>query len=237
MATISDHQRQPEPIDRRRLFLNIGGSLLFFVLGLFLPAGTWTWLRGWLFLVVLVVASVVVTLYLRRVNPDVIAARINRHEAPRRWDLLLGLMMLAAIVGVPIVAALDDGRYHWSHLPWWGWVLGYILLITGMVGLTWAQAVNKFFEPFVRIQTDRGHHVIDTGPYAIIRHPGYAFSFLFFLGIPLALGSLWGLIPAAPMCLMALVRTVLEDRTLRTELPGYGEYTQRVRYRLLPGIW
>ena len=129
--------------------------------------------RGWLFLVVLVVASVVITLYLRRVNPDVIAGRINRHEAPRRWDLLLGLMMLAAMMAVPIVAALDDGRYHWLPVPWWVCMLGYALLITGMVGLTWAESVNKFFEPSVRIQSDRGHKVIDTGPYAIIRHPGY----------------------------------------------------------------
>jgi protein-S-isoprenylcysteine O-methyltransferase Ste14 len=237
MATISDHQRQPEPIDRRRLFLNIGGSLLFFVLGLFLPAGTWTWLRGWLFLFVLVVASVVVTLYLRRVNPDVIAARINRHEAPRRWDLLLGLMMLAAMIAVPIVAALDDRRYHWLPVPWWGCVLGYALLITGMVGLTWAESVNKFFEPTVRIQTDRGHKVIDTGPYAIVRHPGYVSFFLVFIGMPLSLGSLWALIPAILIGPLLVLRTIWEDQTLRDELAGYKEYTQRVRYRLIPGVW
>ena len=106
-----------------------------------------------------------------------------------------------------------------------------------MAGLTWAQAVNKFFEPSVRIQTDRGHHVIDTGPYRIIRHPGYAFGFAFFLGIPLALGALWGLIPAMIMSGFVVVRTVLEDRTLQNELPGYKEYAQRVRYRLVPGIW
>ena len=140
------------------------------------------------------------TLYLLRVNPDVIAGRVNRHERPRRWDLLLGLLVaLPAMLAIPIVAALDDGRYHWSHVPWWGCALGYALLLVGFAGLTWAQAVNKFFEPSVRIQTDRGHHVIDTGPYAIIRHPGYAFGFAFFLGIPLALGSLWGLIPAMLM--------------------------------------
>ena len=124
-------------------------------------------------------------IYLRRVNPDVIAGRVNRHEGPRRWDLLLGLLgFLPTMLAIPIVAALDDGRYHWSHVPWWGCLLGYALMIVGMVGLTWAQAVNKFFEPSVRIQTDRGHKVIDTGPYAIVRHPGYAFGFLFFLGIP-----------------------------------------------------
>ncbi len=111
------------------------------------------------------------------------------------------------------------------------------MLLAGFAGLTWAEAVNKFFEPSVRIQTDRGHRVIDTGPYAIIRHPGYAFSFALFLGIPLALGSLWGLIPAALICMMLVVRTVLEDRTLQNELPGYKQYAERVRYRLVPGVW
>ena len=171
--------------------------LLFFVLCLFLPAGTWTWTRGWLFILVLVVASILSTFYLRRVNPEVIAARVNRHKGTKRWDLLLGVIfVLPTILAIPIVAALDDGRYHWLPVPWWGCVLGYALLIIGMVGLTWAESVNKFFEPTVRIQTDRGHKVIDTGPYAIVRHPGYVSASLLFLGMPLALGSLWALIPA-----------------------------------------
>jgi protein-S-isoprenylcysteine O-methyltransferase Ste14 len=175
---------------------------------------------------------------LRRVNPDVIAGRVNRHERPRHWDLLLGLVgFLPTMLAIPVVAALDDGRSHWSHLPGWGCLVGYALMLAGFVGFTWATSVNRFFEPSVRIQTDRGHRVVDTGPYAIIRHPGYAFGFLLFLGIPLALGSLWALIPAILLCPLLVVRTVLEDRTLQAELPGYKEYAQRVRYRLLPGIW
>jgi protein-S-isoprenylcysteine O-methyltransferase Ste14 len=227
-----------EPIDRRRLIISTTSSLLILVLCLFLPAGTWVWSRGWLFLGVMLATSIPLTLHLLKVNPDVIAGRVNRHERPRRWDLLLGLLVaLPAMLAIPIVAALDDGRYHWSRLPWWGCVVGYVLLLIGITGLTWAQGVNKFFEPFVRIQTDRNHHVIDTGPYAIIRHPGYAFGFGFFLGIPLALGSLWGLIPAMLMSVFVVVRTVLEDRTLQNELPGYKQYAERVRYRLIPGVW
>jgi protein-S-isoprenylcysteine O-methyltransferase Ste14 len=123
-------------------------------------------------------------------------------------------------------------------VPWWGCVLGYALLITGMVGLTWAQAVNKFFEPTVRIQTDRGHKVIDTGPYAIVRHPGYVSAYLLFVGIPLALGSLWAaLIPAILMVPALVLKTLWEDQTLQEELPGYKGYAQRVRYRLVPGVW
>jgi protein-S-isoprenylcysteine O-methyltransferase Ste14 len=220
MATNSD--QPPEPIDRRRMVLSTGLSLVFIMLSLFLPAGTWTWLRGWLFLVVLVAASILITVYLQRVNPDVVAARVNRHNGTKRWDLLLGMIfILPTILAIPIVAALDDGRYHWFPVPWWGCVLGYVLLVIGMVGVTWAESVNKFFEPSVRIQTDRGHHVIDTGPYAIVRHPGYVSGFFFIIGMPLCLGSLWAMIPAVLFCLLLVVRTIWEDQTLRKELVGY----------------
>jgi protein-S-isoprenylcysteine O-methyltransferase Ste14 len=235
MEAVGDQSR--EPINERRLIISTISSLLILVLCLFLPAGTWTWPRGWLFVVVLLAVSVVVIPYLWRVNPDVIAGRVNRHERPRTWDLILGLCFLPAMLAIPIVAALDDGRYHWHPEPWWVCALGYALLIIGMAGLTWAQSVNKFFEPSVRIQTDRGHKVIDTGPYTIVRHPGYAAGFLFFLGIPLALGSLWGLIPAILLGPLLVLRTIWEDLTLRKELAGYQEYAQRVRYRLIPGVW
>jgi protein-S-isoprenylcysteine O-methyltransferase Ste14 len=238
IATDSDQPRRSEPTDRRRLILSVGWSLLIFVLCLFLPAGTWTWTKGWLFILVIVVASIPATLYLRRVNPEVVAARVNRHDGTKRWDFLLGaIFLLPTMLAIMIVAALDDGRYHWFPVPWWVCGIGYVLLIAGMVGLTWAESVNKFFEPTVRIQTDRGHTVIDSGPYAIVRHPGYVSGFLVFIGMPLSLGSLWALIPAALVCLLLVVRTIWEDRTLRDELTGYDEYAQRVRYRLIPGVW
>jgi protein-S-isoprenylcysteine O-methyltransferase Ste14 len=224
-------------MDRRRLIISATASLLILVLSLFLPAGTWTWTRGWLFLVVIVAAGVVITLYLRRVNPDVIAGRVNRHEGTKGWDRLLLALILPALVSILPLAALDDGRFHWSQVPWWACGIGYLLLLAGLAGLTWAESVNKFFEPTVRIQTDRGHTVIDTGPYAIVRHPGYALGFPLCLGMPLALGSLWALIPALLLGPLMVLRTIWEDRTLQAELPGYKEYAQRVRYRLVPGIW
>ncbi|MGA7501761.1 MAG: isoprenylcysteine carboxylmethyltransferase family protein, partial [Isosphaeraceae bacterium] len=205
---------KPEPTDRRRLILGVGWTLLIFLLCLFLPAGNWAWARGWLFFFVIVGTSILITLYLRRVNPDVIAARVNRHEGTKGWDrILLGIFIPMMVMTVP-VAALDDGRFHWFHVPWWGCVLGYVLLVAGLAGMTWAESVNKFFEPTVRIQTDRGHRVIDTGPYAIVRHPGYAFGYLLSVGMPLALGSLWALIPVILSSLLLVVRTVLEDKTL-----------------------
>jgi protein-S-isoprenylcysteine O-methyltransferase Ste14 len=236
MAAISDQPH--EPIDRRRLVISTTASMLILLLCMFLPAGTWAWLRGWLFLVVVMAASFFSTLYLRRVNPDVIAGRVNRHEGTKRWDRISLVIALPTLMAIPILAALDDGRYHWSPLPWWGCLAGYVLMMTGFVGLTWAMSVNKFFEPTVRIQTDRGHKVIDTGPYAIIRHPGYVSAHLLFVGMPLALASLWAaLIPAILMVPALVLKTLWEDQTLQEELDGYKEYVQRVRYRLIPWIW
>jgi protein-S-isoprenylcysteine O-methyltransferase Ste14 len=237
MAAECDQPRQPEPIDRHRLIISIISSLLIAVLCLFLPAETWLWFRGWLLLVVLVGASVVITVYLRRVNPDVIAGRVNRSKGTKRWDLILGAFWLPTMLAIPILAALDDGRFHWFPVPWWVCLLGYTFLIAGLAGMTWAQSVNKFFEASVRIQIDRGHKVIDTGPYAIVRHPGYALGYLLSLGMPLALGSLWALIPALLLGPLLVLRTIWENQMLREELPGYKEYAQRVRYRLVPGIW
>jgi protein-S-isoprenylcysteine O-methyltransferase Ste14 len=116
-------------------------------------------------------------------------------------------------------------------------LIGYTFLIAGLAGMTWAQSVNKFFEATVRIQTDRGHTVIDTGPYAVVRHPGYAGGYLIFVGMPLALGSVWALVPVILLCPLLVLRTVWEHQMLREELAGYQEYAQRVRYRLVPGVW
>ncbi len=237
MTTTSGRPRQPEATDRRRLLVSSVLTLLNFNLCLFLPAGTWAWPRGWLFFSVVVAASIVFGLYLRRANPDVIAARVNRHEGTKGWDRWLLGLLIPAMASILPVAALDDGRYHWHPVPWWACGIGYALVIAGLAGFTWAESVNKFFEPTVRIQADRGHTVVDTGPYAIVRHPGYVAASLLVLGMPLALGSYWALIPALLTCLLLVLWTVWEDRTLREELPGYEEYARRVRFRLVPGVW
>lgn len=106
-----------------------------------------------------------------------------------------------------------------------------------VVLVTWAESVNKFFEVTVRLQTDRGQTVIDTGPYAIVHHPGYVSGLLITVGTALCLASVWTLIPASVASVLFIVRTRWEDQTLQAELPGYSEYTQRVRFKLIPGVW
>ena len=122
-------------------------------------------------------------------------------------------------------------------MPDWVVWLGYALFVLSFAGQTWPQAVNRHFEPGVRIQSDRGQTVIDTGPYAIVRHPGYTSGSLLALSVPLCLGSWWALLPALVVVAGLAVRTPFEERTLRAELPGYTEYTQRVKWRWVPGVW
>jgi len=236
--TADDNQdHKPEKIDRRRLVLSLLATPLFIVLLLFLPAGTWQWDKGWLFILVFLASAVIASLCLWRVNPDILAARINPHKGTERWDKILLRFFFVAWIAILPVAALDAGRFEWIPVPWWVCALGYVLFFIGMGILTWAEAVNKFFGPTVRIQTDRGQTVIDAGPYAVVRHPGYVGGLLFSIGIALSLGSLWALIPAGVSSLVLVLRTKWEDETLQAKLSGYKEYAQRVRYKLIPGVW
>jgi protein-S-isoprenylcysteine O-methyltransferase Ste14 len=237
MTTDDDQESKREKIDKRRLFFYLLATPLFVALFLFLPAGDWLWIRGWLFVAVFYAALTASSLYLWRVNSDVVAARINPHQGTESWDKpLLGFLVVAWLTLLPL-AALDDGRFHWLPMPWWVCILGYVLFLAGLGIMNWAEAVNKFFEPTVRLQADRGQTVIDSGPYAIVRHPGYVGGFLFSIGIPLALGSLWGLIPVVLASWVLILRTKWEDEMLQAKLSGYKEYAHRVRYRLLPGVW
>jgi protein-S-isoprenylcysteine O-methyltransferase Ste14 len=146
------------------------------------------------------------------------------------------LILLAMITEVPL-ATFDAGRMGWSSMPRTFVILGYALLGTGIALSTWAQAVNPFFEPGVRVQRERGQQVISKGPYATVRHPGYASALMIFAGLALSLASWWALIPAAWASLILIVRKKWEDDLLRTELEGYSEYEKRTRYRLFPGLW
>jgi protein-S-isoprenylcysteine O-methyltransferase Ste14 len=235
--TAADQNQPRKGINKGRLIGFLVALPVYFALFMFLPAGTWTWTKGWLFLGVCLGTLAVVAWYLWRVNPEVVVARTDSHEGTKRWDKVLVPILLAVVYAIIPVAALDDGRFHWFPLDWWVVSFGYVLFLAGLGILTWAEAVNKFFEVTVRIQTDRGHKVIDTGPYAIVRHPGYVGGILFFVGPALCLGSVWALVPSGLASAVLILRTKWEDQTLQAELPGYKDYTQRVRFKLIPGAW
>ena len=220
-----------------RLLIVSLASLGFFAALIFWPAGTIDWLQGWLYFGLFSTSASLTLVYLRRVNPEVIKHRLQFKKGTKRWDKLWAVFFAPAFIAIYVVAGFDAVRYQWSTMPWWLWLAGLAVWLPGNALLTWAMGVNPFFEKTVRIQTERGHHVIDTGPYRFVRHPGYLGFSGWCLATPLLLGSWWSLL-AALLSLAALaVRTRLEDRTLQEELTGYRDYASRVRYRLIPGIW
>lgn len=204
---------------------------------IFLPAGDIGWIPGWIFVATLVVGFGLSGLAIAKTNPVIFRARSRFQPGTERWDLPLVAVILTAMAATIPVASFDAGHAHWSQVPSSLIVIGYTALLGGIGVTAWAQAVNPFFEPGVRIQSERHQRVIDSGPYGIVRHPGYSAAVAMFLGISLALGSWWGLVPAAIASLLLMVRTVFEDRLLQNRLPGYREYAGRVRARLVPGIW
>ncbi len=207
---------------------------------LFLAAGRVDWWEAWVMLGVLVFATLISRVLVFRKHPELAAerARWSEDRNVKSWDKRL--MPVVALYGpflMWLVAGLDK-RWGGSPTLSLGLELGaFAVVIVGYGISTWALIVNKYFSAVVRIQTDRGHTVVTAGPYRFVRHPGYAGGALAYLATPIALGTLWVYLPVGPTLLALALRTALEDRTLRDELPGYAEYAARVRYRLLPGVW
>ena len=195
--------------------------------------------RSWFLFGVAFIYFVASNIALYKYNPGLLIQRLKiRREGSKTWDeVLVRVSNLSALLLMPAVAGLDIGRFRWSSLGLSYAAVGLISLVVASVLTNWAMIENPYFEPTVRIQDDRGHQVVTTGPYAIIRHPGYLSGILWVSSIPLILGSLYAFVPCALYIVLMSLRTYLEDRTLREELPGYAKYTEKVRYRLFPGIW
>jgi protein-S-isoprenylcysteine O-methyltransferase Ste14 len=210
-------------------------QLLVFVVA----AGEMPGVRAWIYFAAALLHYVVSTVVQYAVNPELLVHRLKlRRVGSKRWDeLVMRVSNLMVIVAIPIVAGMDLGRYQWTALDASYTVVGIGLLGLSTLLLNWAMAVNPHFEPTVRIQTDRGHRVITTGPYQLVRHPGYLAGLLFAQSMPMILGSVAALLPAGVYCLLMMLRTWLEDQTLHRELPGYAEYAQRTIHRLIPGVW
>jgi len=207
---------------------------------LLLCGGDLGWWQAWLYSILILAAGIGGRMWAEQRHPGLTAERqnIENIQNAKAWDKVLAPLM-AVSIGFPlvIVAGLDH-RYNWSpEFPLWLIVIGFILISLGYAFAAWALAENRFFSSVVRIQTDRGHVVCDSGPYRFVRHPGYAGNILALFGIVLALSSVWTLIPAAAASIIAVIRTVLEDQTLQEDLPGYRDYARRVRYRLIPGLY
>jgi protein-S-isoprenylcysteine O-methyltransferase Ste14 len=220
-----------------RLAISLVAAVIVFTVVIFWPAGRLDWVAGWLYVGMVGLNFLVNVVYLNRVNPELIEARMRMAPGTKHWDIVWGAIFGPIMLSIYVVAGLDAVRFEWTSMSRLFWPIGLILFLPGTALFSWSMGVNPFFEKTVRIQLERGHRVVDAGPYAYVRHPGYLGFFGWCLSPPLLLGSWWAFVPAILSVIGLVVRTALEDQTLRQELKGYEAYSQRVRYRLLPRVW
>lgn len=196
--------------------------------------------QAWIFFSATFIYYILGTALLYKRTPELLNHRGDwrKKKDAKTWDrrFVTAYGAIAFYVQI-IVAGLDVGRFGWSELSIQVSAIAFALYTLGIFFMHWAMLVNPHFETTVRIQKDRGHRVIKAGPYRFVRHPGYTAIILWTITVPLALGSIYAIIPAGIAVLILLVRTSLEDRTLHNELLGYSEYANEVKYKLIPGIW
>lgn len=217
-------------------YVSIAITVIVMMVLLFWPAGTIDWRRAWLFLTLFIILIIVAMGWIKRDNPELITVRQKYQQGAKGWDAIVASLSIVLFAAIMPAAGLDQ-RFQWTIAPDWVTLVGYAALVAGFMGATWAQSVNRHFEATVRIQTDRGHKVIDTGPYAFIRHPGYAFGLVMGAGCALSLGSFLALIPVGLAMLALAGRTLGEEAVLIEGLEGYADYKARVKWRWLPFIW
>ena len=225
------------PLTPGRLVAKLATAILLLALALLVPAGTWRWPAAWAYVGLYLAFAVPVGIWLQRTNPALLADRVDwSKRAPKAWDRVLLALLIPCFVAAYATAGLDF-RFGWSDLPLPLRGACFALVGSFYVLLFFVLRENAFLSRVVEVHPEAGHRVVTTGPYAVVRHPMYAGYILWVLATPLALGSLPALAPAAVIAAGVVVRTVLEDRALRAELPGYAEYAERVRWRLLPGVF
>jgi protein-S-isoprenylcysteine O-methyltransferase Ste14 len=213
--------------------------LAFMGVLLFVSAGTLRWVGGWIFMAEMVFGSLATILWLQRYDPALLKERMGGviQKDQVFWDKVFMGTMVLVWYGWLVLMGLDAQRWRFLIVPRWVTVLGAILIPLGFLAVLRTFHENSFAAPVIKLQKERGQRVIDTGPYAIVRHPMYAGAFLYMLGTPLVLGSWIGLAALPFIVGLLVVRIFIEERALRAGLPGYTEYAEHVRYRLIPGVW
>lgn len=224
-----------------KLWFSFAFRMVFFAVALLWPAGTWYWWEAWVVIALWAVWGFIMTVYLLKNDPALLKERLKFvpiHQEQKNWDKIIMLIFFITGIGLYLVPGFDVVRFSWSEpLPLWLRIVAMVILIPCFVLLGWVMRENTYLSQVVKIDEARGHQVITTGPYALVRHPMYTVAIVLFFALPIALGSRYALLLAIILTVLLVIRTYLEDRTLHKELDGYVEYAQKTRYRLLPGIW
>jgi len=210
--------------------------VMFFVflgLFLFLPAGTWKFWQAWMWLVMMITLMLVTLRYLLKNDPALLERRMRMRERVGAQQKIIGVSLIFLLASF-IVPGLDQ-RYGWSQMPAWVAILADTIVAIGYLMVLWVFKANTYTSRIIEVEA--GQKVVSTGPYALVRHPMYVGAFLTYAFSPLALGSYWAFLPGVMILPVLIFRIFNEEKLLLRDLPGYREYTQKVRYRLLPGIW
>lgn len=238
--TQEESPQSPTTVIDWKMFVRFSLAALMMPILLFLAAGRVDWWQAWVYTILVIGLSFGSRYIMFLFHPDLFAerARFIQSEGVKDWDKHIVLWISIILPNVFMLTAGLDKRFGWSAemtIP--VQLLALLVFLMGFALTTWAMIVNAFFSSVVRIQTERGQHVVTTGPYQFVRHPGYIGSMIAWLVSPIMLGSFWSFIPVGMLIVLYVIRTVLEDRTLQAELSGYKDYAEHVRYRLIPGLW
>ena len=227
----------PERPSPGALIVRLVVGVAAFAAALVLLAGRLDWLEAWAFLFLLFAYLLGVILWMARRDPALMMERRQAGPNVKGWDKVIIGLYTCLFFSTFIVAALDAGRFRWSATPPLLQALGWGALAAAAAIIFWAMTSNTFLSERMRIQAERGHRTITTGPYRYVRHPMYLGVIACVVCVPCVLGSWWAMLPGFLSAILFVIRTALEDRTLQRELPGYREYAELVRYRLVPWIW
>jgi len=230
---------QENTVRKERLEMKLIFKSIFLVVLIvaitFIIAGRIDYWQGWIYNGLLIIFLLPSYFLLPR---ELIEERLKPKKGMKKWDKIYFIISTPVYFAILIISILDGGRFGWEpRIPILVVIIGVVVFTIGQIIFLWAKRVNKFFSTVVRIQKDRGQTVCKDGPYRFVRHPGYLGALLYLIVTPFVLSSFWGLIPTLIVVVLLFIRTYLEDKTLQRELEGYTDYTNEVRYRLLPGIW
>ena len=214
----------------------LSNFLVFLVL--FISSGRLNWVEAWIFIFLWAFFQIIQQLILFVFNPELLGKRNVNTPDIKKWDIVFQRIYLPFVFILIIVAGIDGGRFSkYMSMHKQLFIFGSITMTLGYLLSIWSIYINTHFETSVRIQQDRKHKVITSGPYRVVRHPGYTAAIVIFLSIPLILKSTWAFIPAFIILILFIIRTYLEDNTLKNELASYAEFCVKTKYRLFPYIW